>query len=603
VVIHEDVSKRLGIVLVAVAIALLAIWGVSSHRHASTSTSTSTSTSDLPISGGPRPEARSPKIPQQSLVKISGHVREQADGSPIDNAEVVVRGAGQSTVHTRSDGAFAIEVAPGAYRVAVRAGGVLTVEQEDHERLDAGAAAALVGAPDDTLMPLVDATSDVANLELVLPRDATIAGWVTDRDGRRIAHAIVRARNDGNTRPAFGSDVAETDGNGNYTLRVAPGKYRLQAAAPGFAGTPIIEIVARARATATLALVLKRGCEIRGRVVRSDGAPSSDGAIERRAGDSDFSFGPAGRIEPDGTFRWTTLEDGEVWLRAWPWKSAPTEARSFECEDGARFGDVVLHTANRAPSLRGTISDATGAPVPFAFLDVEALDPMLPSQQERGDAEGRWEVYDLPPGRYQIKTAAAARGIAVTTVALPRDEVVSLQLAGTSRIEGATTALANGTIEITFDACFDALDLARRPMPIPHEPRLVAVTGGRFAIDEAPACDLLFTARWRDQKVATRVAVSPATTAHVELALGRLRDKTVRGVVRDREGNPLANVRVSAVFEGRDAAATTDDAGRYTLHSFAGAQLVASDGRRTGNATVGRANVSEEQVDVVLSND
>ncbi len=567
----------------------------------SPSASTSPSTTDVPISGGPRPEARGPKISQPALVTIAGHVRDQSDGSPVADAEVVVRGAtGEGTTHTHGDGAFAIEVVPGAYRVGVRTGGVLTVEQEDHERLDGGAAAALVGAPDDTLMPLVDATSNVANLELVLPREATIAGWVTDRDGRRIAHAIVRARNDGNTRPAFGTDVAETDGNGNYTLRVAPGKYRLQAAAPGFAGTSPSEIVAHARATATLALVLKRGCEIRGRVVRADGTASVDGAIERRTGDSDLSFGPAGRIAPDGTFRWSTLDDGEVWLRAWPWKSAPTEARSFECEDGARFTDVVMRVASRAASLRGTITDAAGAPVPFAFLDVEALDPLLPSQQERGDAEGRWEVYDLPAGRYQIKATAAARGIAVTTVALPRDEVVALQLGGTGRIEGTTTALANGTIEDTLDACFDALDLARRPMPIAHEPRLVAVTGGRFAIDDAPACDLLFTARWRDQKVATRVAVPPAKTAHVELALGGLRDKTVRGVVRDRDGNPVANARVSAIFEGRDAAATTDDAGRYTLHSFAGAQLVASDGRRTGNAVVGRANIAEEQVDVVI---
>src|SRR5262249_56975816 len=124
-----------------------------------------------------------------------------------------------------------------------------------------------------------------------------------------------------------------------------------------------------------------------------------------------------------------------------------------------------------------------------AFVDVESLDPHKPSQQERADAEGNWEVFAMPAGRYQITVAAAGRGIAVTTVVLPRGEAVALQLGGTGRIEGTTTALSNGTLDVAFDACFDALDLARQPMTIAHEPRLVAVTGGRFTIEAAPACD------------------------------------------------------------------------------------------------------------------
>ncbi|MGE5181527.1 MAG: carboxypeptidase regulatory-like domain-containing protein [Acidobacteriota bacterium] len=531
---------------------------------------------------------------------IAGHVLDEVDHSPVAGAEVVVRGPlGEQSTITRPDGAFSIEVARGAYRVAARGGGVITAGAEDRERLETGPNAAIVGLPDDTLMPVVEATRSVANLELALPREATIAGTVVDREGRRIAHAIVRAH--GALRPAFGTDVAETDEAGNYTLVVPAGRYHLEAGAPELAGSlGPVEITAVAHATAHVQLVLAKGCEIRGKVVRADGKPAADGAIERRSVDRNLDFGPAGRIEPDGTFRWATLDEADVTLRAWPWKSAATDERTFSCHDGARFTGVVLRVRSEPAAVHGTLVDATGTPVPFGYVDVEALDPGLASQQERADAEGHFEIHDLPFGRYQVEAAAAGRGIAVTTVAAPRDEALELRLGGTGRIEGTTTALANGTLAIELEACFDALDLQHRPMPIAHEPRLVTVRGGRFAIDDAPACDLLLVARWHEQRVQARVVVSPSQLAHVELELGPPHEKLVHGTIRDRDAHPVANASVTAIYEGRRTASVTDAAGHYSVKSFAGAQLTASDGSRRGDAQVGRANVPDEQVDVVI---
>jgi hypothetical protein len=55
------------------------------------------------------------------------------------------------------------------------------------------------------------------------------------------------------------------------------------------------------------------------------------------------------------------------------------------------------------------------------------------------------------------------------------------------------------------------------------------------------------------------------------------------------------------VLHDREAAtARTDDSGRFTLRTYAGAQLVAGRGGRAGRARVGRANVASEQVDIVL---
>ena len=545
------------------------------------------------------PDARRLTVPQAHAVTLSGHVTDEVDHSSVAGAEVVVRNPlGEASTMTKQDGAFSIDVPPGAYHVGVRGGGVISVGVEDRERLDTGPNGAIAGLPDDTLMPVVVATENTS-LELALPREATIAGTVTDRDGRRVAHAIVRAH--GALRPAFGTDIAETDEAGNYTLVVPAGRYRLEAGAPDYAGNlGPVDTTAVARTTAHVALVLAKGCQITGKVVRANGKPAGDGAIERRTEERGGDFGPAGHIEPDGTFRWTTLEDGEMTLRAWPWKSAASDPRTFDCHDGARFTDVVLHVPDQPAGLHGRIVDASGAPVPFGYVDVEALDPRLASQQERADAEGRFAIHDVGFGRYQLTASASGRGIAVTTVAAPRDDDIELRLGGTGRIEGTLTALSNGTVEVSFEACFDALDLAHRPMAISHEPRLVTVRGGRFAIDDAPACDLLLMARWRDQRMHARIVVAPDQIARVEIPLGPPHDKIVRGTVRDSAGNLVANARITAVLDGKRTGVTADDNGHFTMRSFAGAQLTASDGSRIGNALIGRANVAEEQVDLVI---
>src|SRR5262249_11236176 len=161
-------------------------------------------------------------------------------------------------------------------------------------------------------------------------------------------------------------------------------------------------------------------------------------------------------------FVWTTTDQGRVMLRAWPWMSAPSDERDFECDDGTRVKDVVLHVADETPALRGSVTDASGQPVPFAFVDIMALEPFKPCDPERGAAAGNWAVYEMPSGRYQVTVTAPGRGIAVTTIALQREEPLALQLSGTGRIEGTIATIANGTIEVAFDACFDALDQRRQ---------------------------------------------------------------------------------------------------------------------------------------------
>jgi hypothetical protein len=204
----------------------------------------------------------------------------------------------------------------------------------------------------------------------------------------------------------------------------------------------------------------------------------------------------------------------------------------------------------------------------------------------------------MPPGRYEVIASAPGRGIVTQTVVAPRAEL-RIQLAGTGRIEGTTTDLGTGSFEAWFEGCKLAPDV---PVTVAHEPRIVQVRGGRFTIDGAPACALGLEIRWRGVIEHKSVVVDVDRPAHLELDLGSPRSKTVHGQVRDGDGKPLADARVTATATAAHATATvrTDDKGRFTIGTFAGAQLVAGDGEHLASADIGHANVPDELVDLVV---
>jgi len=343
---------------------------------------------------------RSGAIPHANVgdgVTISGAVIDARDSKPVAGVEVVfLSPLGESSVTSGADGGYSIHVAAGVYRAFVRDDSVLSVGRPDLQRLPGMPNADAAGMPDEGLMPLVVANDNVAGLDLSVLRGGQIIGKVVDRSGNPIAGAVVRARTNA-WRPALGSDIAETDATGAYALRVPAGVYNLEASHARFAGVDASDasrIVLAAGSHEQRDLVMTAGCVITGKVVAHDGTPASDGAIEKQWGTTDLQFGPAGRIESDGRFRWVTTAPGDVVLRAWPWKSPPSPSRRFTCTDGARF-DVVFTLPDRGPDIEGVLVDATGAPVPFGHIDLAPLDGGI-AQQERTDGSGRWAVLSMP---------------------------------------------------------------------------------------------------------------------------------------------------------------------------------------------------------------
>jgi hypothetical protein len=473
-----------------------------------------------------RPSPRAPRIPFLAAeangdVTITGRVFDILQQEPVGHVEVVFRSAaGETSTTTGGDGAYSIRLATGMYRAFVHDDTVLSVGRPELVRLPGQPSADAAGVPDEALMVMVLATADTDGVDLSVVRGGIVSGHVVDRGGRPIAGVVLRARG-GGMRPALATDITETDRDGGFELRLPAGAFDLDASHPRFAGVAGIADTASSRLAIRpgdhlqTTITLTAGCVISGRVVGRDGKNTGDGAIEKQWGPSDFEYAAAGRIEPDGTFRWVTTDEAEVTIRAWPWKSPPSPGQRFTCRDGARFNDVVLQLTDRRPDISGVLVDSTGRPVALAYVDLRPLDPGGIGQQERTDAAGHWEVYNMPPGRYRVVAQADGRGVTGQTIASPHDDV-RLALGGTGRLEG-TASIASGSFELLVGTCIDGAGM----ISLPQSRRVVTVTSGRFAIDDLPACELSFGVLWRGRRLAEHVAIPGGGTAHVALDLGQ----------------------------------------------------------------------------------
>ena len=531
--------------------------------------------------------------PTASSVTIAGTVRDAAN-TIVPNVDVVFRSASrEETAKTGPDGKYKIAVPADTYFAFVRDDAVMSVGRMDRVPLAGLPPAATAGALDEALVPAIAALHDASEIDLFVVRGGSVTGTVFDFDARPVMGAVISAHGQNVMRPALGTDVAVSRYDGSFELRLPDGEYQLAATHAQYADATDVGRVDVKGGTRHLSLTLVKGCIITGRVIDADGKPAGEGAIERRFGSSDLEFVPNGRSDSDGKFRWTTTDEREIVLRAWPWHRPPSASKRFPCKDGAVFTTTFTLPA-RAPDLTGTLVDKRGKPVPFTHLDIQPLDPGGIAQQERTDANGSWAVFAMPPGRYAITTTARA-GVLAKTVTVP-SFTERLELSGTGRIEGTTTNLVNGSFELVLAACLDGTTIQ-----LPRDHRLVTVSSGRFVVDEVPACDLQFTIAWRGKSLTARATVPPAGVARVQLDLGMPRDKRVTGIVRDHEGNGVAGANVTALYERQTAVAITDEDGRFTIETFAGATISADHGGARGEIDVSLANVARERVELVLT--
>jgi len=515
------------------------------------------------------------------LVRVTGTVFDVGNHKAVGDVEVVFAdGTTEASAVADLAGRYSIDVPTGRYRPFVRADGVMSTSLPLRERLPARPRPEQVAAARLELAAAIDLRANTDGVDLEVVRSGKVHGRVVDRSGNPIAGVIVRAlptNDDSTPRPILGTDVGETAADGSFDLEVAASTWRLDAYHDRFGGvasTTVVDVQPAQTAQAELTMVA--GCVITGRVVRTDGSPLSGGALERAFGDAGGSgdnFFPDGDFAEDGTFSWTTTEEVEVSLRAWPWKSTHSPSRRFGCRDGARFDNVVFEVPRADPDLRGRVVSADGTAIPFAFVDIGGLTAGTMNQQERADADGTWAVYSLPPGQYRVTATADGVGAADVTVTAPARDI-ELRMSGTGTLVGKVAGIVDGSFTMQIYACTLA---GSGDLPIDFR-RVVTVRGGVYQLDGVPACQALtLVVGHGTRRLVLDAAVAAGGTTTLDVDVAEPEPVTVRGVVRGRDGRGVPHAIVNIISNSDDGGgfAESDDAGRYTVQAFGGDQLAA----------------------------
>ncbi|MBZ0235069.1 MAG: carboxypeptidase-like regulatory domain-containing protein, partial [Deltaproteobacteria bacterium] len=400
-------------------------------------------------------------------------------------------------------------------------------------------------------------------------------------------------------RPVLGTDVAETDLDGTFRLELGEAHYVVEAFHDRYGATespPTVRLVAGDSVVTDLTMVA--GCVISGRVVRADGNEPGDGAIERAwSSDGAGGYYPNGSFEDDGTFRWSTTEEGDIVLRAWPWKSPHSSSRTFACRDGARHDDVVFTIPPTGADLGGTILTAGGSPAARAYIDIAGMSDGTMNQQERADDQGRWEVFALPPGTYQITAYVAGEGAASAIVTSPGTGH-TLRLSGRGTLVGRATGIVDGSFALTVQSCETA-----HATLVPQAKHMVTVQNGSYRIDGLPACAMRGEVGTRVRRRPFTATITAGGVTTLDLDLSPPEPKTVTGTIRDDAGSPVAGAHITVLTSDLDDAstATSDASGRFTITAHGGDVLIVGHPRGTAELRIPDDAPPTQHADITLT--
>lgn len=461
------------------------------------------------------------------LLMVRGMVRNASDDRPMPGVEVVFAGPdGEASATTDDRGAYQIQLSAGFYRPFARGEGVLAVGPAIRERLPGPPDPGEVGVPRHMLAPVLGIFESHEAVDLEVQLGGTVVGTLVDEAGNPIPGAVVSAfalsGNQEVVRNIDGSDVAETDSRGQFRMAVPAGRVAFDIDHPQYAGLSgrsermaWVEVAEPAE----VRLIAAAGCVITGRVVDAEGKPVGPGSLELDIGGmppNDFT--PVGRIRDDGSFRFGTSDGSKIRMRAWPWKSPPSEPQAIDCaREGAR-PSVTFVIRPREPDVTGILLDADGEPVAGAYVDIIPDLATGMAQQERTDRQGRFAVYALPAGPYQIAAYVPDRGIRVSYIDAPARDV-QLKLSATGSVRGNVPNVNEGRFTLSLGSCFaedeDGASFAFDSYNMPGIDRIVPISGGNFKIEGLPPCTFYGRAVMGDKAMTVSVDVTPGGTTVV----------------------------------------------------------------------------------------
>lgn len=352
---------------------------------------------------------------------LAGNVRD-ARGAPVAGA--LVKGLYGET-ETTLDGTYEMRIATGSW-------GETTATAPGH------------GGDSRQFQDLV--AGEVARADFTLTEAIRIQGIVADESGAPIAGA--RVRTSGNIRDETVSDPA-----GRYELtRVAyvPGEsVRMSVRADGFGTVGLSLGVEQGQREYEQDFELRRGVPVRGRLEASDGRPVA--GAEVWIGPQPHSWDGSTAISgDDGRFLFSSVARGRLQAGATKDGFAPVQIPVTIPEHGSANEIHLQFPVARA--VRGVVRDEEG--LVLAGISVAARqNSNYVGGTSRTNAQGEFEVGELPPGR--IRLEAYGSGYVRTTVHVAsHEDEAEIVMPPAGKISGRAIDAATGEALKAFTVRF-----------------------------------------------------------------------------------------------------------------------------------------------------
>jgi protocatechuate 3,4-dioxygenase beta subunit len=353
-------------------------------------------------------------------------------------------------------------------------------------------------------------------------------------------------------------------------------------------------------------VVLSRGVELKGRIVRSDGAPVAGAgiALAEAGARGDTLMTSQLVLETVEQLRWTTSDGaGQFSAQVHPKLHhivvrhpglAPKTVRGHDPQRGPL--DIVMESA---ATLRGRVVRTNGQGVPG--FQVVLTRPLATSRDAvRAQGDGRFAFENLDPGTYEITATHRELGLEVKqAVDVPGPDVqMVLPASGTvrGRVRDAGTHEPLGRFNVVLSWDLGAGAAGQRALR-GDDP------SGAFIAANVPAREVTVrvSADGYGESVLEGLSV-PADQETSELEFELQPEVVVRGRVTSEIGTPVPGASVFATSaDGGSSSATSSETGDYELRGLpAGALDLSFDAPGFLSASRQVDNTETVRVDVVL---